>query len=239
MAATRTVRDLLTRALRIATVIGAGETPDADDAADALLSLNLMLDAWQAERLFVFDIVERVGTLVAGTGAYTVGTGATFNVPRPVRIEWAFTRDAQSYDRPVNIVPDQIFADITLKTLGNIFPDCLYYAPSYPNGVINLWPLPQSGLILHFGAWTILSEYASLNVTVSVPPGYEDALVYSMVERLCPEYGKPISPDIAKAATMARANIQQNNLPDERVTCEFTGNGGGYPSYADMIAGNF
>src|SRR5882724_3877791 len=146
MAATRTVRDLVTRALRVATIVGAGEVPDADDAADALLSLNLMLDAWQAERLYVFAVVERLGTLVAGTATYTVGAGATFNVPRPQRIEWAYTRDSQNYDRDLDVVPDQVFAAISLKSLGNIFPTVLWYETAYPLGVIHLWPLPPAGL---------------------------------------------------------------------------------------------
>lgn len=239
MAATRTVRDLVTRALRVATVVGAGETPDADDAADALLNLNLMLDAWQAERLYVFAVVERTGTLVAGTATYTVGTGATFNVPRPVRIEWAYTRDSQSYDRQIDIVPDQVFAQIPLKSQGNNFPTVLWYEQAYPLGIIHLWELPTSGLTLRFGAWTVLSEYASLNDAVSLPPGYEDAIVFSLAERICPEYGKAISVDLMRQATNARANIQQDNLPDLRVACEFTGGESSMITYAQYLAGDF
>jgi len=239
MAATRTVRDLVTRALRVATIVGAGEVPDADDAADALLSLNLMLDAWQAERLYVFAVVERLGTLVAGTATYTVGAGATFNVPRPQRIEWAYTRDSQNYDRDVDVVPDQVFAAISLKSLGNVFPTVLWYETAYPLGVIHLWPLPPAGLVLHFGAWTVLSEYTSLNDAVSLPPGYEDAIVFSLAERICPEYGKAVSPDLMKQAINARANIQQDNLPDMRVMCEFTGGDSRPLGYGDYVAGNF
>jgi hypothetical protein len=44
-----TAHDVITRALRFAGVLASGETPAADDAADALTSLNLMLAGWEAE----------------------------------------------------------------------------------------------------------------------------------------------------------------------------------------------
>jgi len=240
MAATRTVRDLITRALRVAGVVGAGETPGADDADDALLSLNMMLDAWQAERLFAYSIVDRTYALTAGLATYSIGSGATINVPRPVRIEWAFTRDSSNIDRQIRVVLDDVFAAISVKNIGNTYPTALYYQPSYPNGTINLWPLPAAGLTLHIGAWEVLTEYASLNATLSLPPGYEDAFVYSLVERLCPEYGKAISADISKLAAKARANIEQDNLPGPLSVCEFGGVGRTtmLPAWA-FTSGNF
>lgn len=240
MAATRTVRDLVQRAMRVATILGAGETADADDASDALLSLNLMLDAWQADQLFAYSIEETTKALTAGVGTYTIGPAADIPMtPRPVNIEWAFTRDAQNYDRQIDIEPNQVYASIVLKSLGNIYPQVLFFNPDYPVGSVNLWPLPNAGLTLHLGTWVILTEYASLNDTVSVPPGYEDAMVFSLAERLCPEYGKSVSNDLAKQAQLARARVMGNNLPDERVACEFKGMNAQQISYATFIAGDF
>lgn len=219
----RTVRDILTRAMRAARVLGAGEAMDADDAADALLSLNQMLDSWQAERLFVYAVVERQFPLTAGLGVYTLGPAATFTAPRPVRVEWAFTRDAQNYDRGMQIIDDGRFAAITLKTLGNTFPEALFYEATYPNGVVNLWPLPPAALTLHMGCWEVLTQYAGLNDLVQLPPGYEDAIVYSMAERLAPEYGKEATAAVVRIGAKARATVQQNNLPEAFVSCEFNG----------------
>jgi hypothetical protein len=223
----------------VATIVGAGETPDPDDADDALLSLNLMLDAWQAEKLFAFSIAERTHALTAGVGSYTVGALGTIAVSRPVEIEWAFTRDSHSYDRWIEIIPEDVYQSITLKSMGNTFPMALFYEQSYPLGVINLWQLPSAGLTLHFGAWVPLTEYASLSDAVALPPGYEDALVFSLAERACPEYGKTIPADLARMGALARKRIKQNNLPDPRVACEFTGGQSNAMTLADFIAGNF
>jgi hypothetical protein len=224
MAGTRTVRDLIQRSLRVATIIGAGDPMDPNDAADGLLSLNMMLDAWQAERLFCYALTEQTFAMPAGTSSVTIGPAGNINVSvRPPRIEYAFTRDATNVDRSIDIVPAEVWAGITIKNLGNAYPSALYYVPSYPLGVANLWQLPVAGLTLRLGLWTILTEYADLDVVVSLPPGYEDALVFSLAERACPEYGRSIPKDLAMLANRARANIQQNNLSDERVACEFTG----------------
>lgn len=240
MAATRTVRDLVTRALRVAGVVGAGETANADDSADALLSLNMMLDAWQADRLFAYSIAERTHALTSGVGSYSIGIGATINVPRPVRIEYAFTRDSQNYDRQIQVIDDAAFSEISLKSLGETYPTVLQYDATYPTGTITLWPVPQSGLTLHIGAWEVLSEYASLNTVVSLPPGYEDAIVFSLVERLNPEYGRQSSADVIAIARKARAAIQQNNLPELSVSCEFMGSGRqSYLPYHVVVSGSY
>jgi hypothetical protein len=224
MAATRTVRKLIERSMRVATILGAGDPMDANDADDALLSLNQMLDAWQAERLFCYAVQEQTHPLVAGTGVYTIGPTGDIVVPvRPVRLEYAFTRDVNNQDYIIETIPYEVWSNFALKSLGNNYPTALYYQPSYPDGTINLWQFPISGLTLHLGIWTLLTEYATLDDIVALPPGYEDALVFSLAERLCPEYSKPVSRDLEKLAIKARANIQQNNLGDPRTVCEFTG----------------
>lgn len=222
MAASRTVRVLMTRAMRVATIVGSGETPSPDDADDALLSLNMMLDAWQADRLYAYAVLDRTKALTSGTGQYTVGSGGAINVARPVRIEWAYTRDANSFDRPIEVTAESAnYAALALKALSGAFPSLLYYQARFPLGYIELFPLPGAGLTLHFGAWEVLSEFAALGDTVSVPPGYEDALVFSLAERLCVEYEKPISAALQAMARTSRARIMGNNLPEPLQVCEF------------------
>ncbi len=235
MASTRTVRDLLTRSLRIATVLGGADQISADDAADALLSLNQMLDAWQAERLYAYTIDTQTLALTAGVTSYTIGPAGNINLAlRPPKIEWAFTRDSQNFDRALQMVPREVYQSIALKSLGNTFPTLLFYEPQFPVGQLYLWPAPPASLTLYLGTWEVLTEYADLNATVALPPGFEDAIVYSMAERMAPEYGEPADPAVQRMAAMARARVKNLNLPDPRVTCELVGSnfrGGLTPAY--------
>ena len=226
--------------MRTAGILGAAETLDGNDAADALLTLNQMMDAWQAERLFAYEILQHTHALTAGVGTYTIGPGGTINTNRPVRIEWAYTRDAQNYDRPLEIVPDQVFAAITLKGQGDNFPSVLWYRSAYPLGIIRLWEHPSANLVLHLGCWVTLSEFANLDASVALPPVYEQAIVLSLAEYLSIEYDKQPSVTLVRKAQLARGNIQQNNLPDPRVGCEFQGvDRNGMLPYQYFVAGNF
>lgn len=240
----RTVGEIITRSMRVATILGASEAMDSNDAADALIALNQMLDAWRAERLFAFAITELTQPLVAGTTTYAIGPAALINTSsRPVRMEYSFTRDAQNYDRPMLTIDHNEYASIALKTLQAAYPAYVHLEPAWPIGQVKIWPAASSvtlPLTMYLGVWTVLTEFADLNVSVSLPPGYELAIVYSLAEYLCIEYEKPISAAFAKKAQMARANIQQNNLTEPRIACEFTGvDNNSMTPYWRIAAGDF
>lgn len=81
MAATSsTALDLITGALRNINALEAGETPNAQDSADALQVLNDMLESWSVDHLFIFASVENILTFVPGQYQYTIGnyTAGTF-----------------------------------------------------------------------------------------------------------------------------------------------------------------
>lgn len=81
MAATSTsALDIITGALRNINALEAGETPSASDAADALMVLNDLIEAWSMDKLIVFSSVENLLTLNTGQNQYTIGnpTAGTF-----------------------------------------------------------------------------------------------------------------------------------------------------------------
>src|ERR1017187_9802781 len=81
------VSDLINSAFRKIGVIAAGELPNSDESADALISLNVMLESWSAEQVAIYQILNFQGLLVATQQAYTMGTGGNFNTARPIKIE--------------------------------------------------------------------------------------------------------------------------------------------------------
>jgi hypothetical protein len=81
MAATTTsALDIITGALRNINALEAGETPGAGDAADALMVLNDLIEAWSMDKLIIFSQVDNALTLTAGQNTYSVGNpvGGTF-----------------------------------------------------------------------------------------------------------------------------------------------------------------
>ena len=233
----RTARDLITRSLRIINVVASGETPDANDASDALLAFNHMLDMWSADRLLAY-LVQEVGpfSLTAGKKDYTIGSGGEINTALPIFIEYAFTRDSAGIDRPCNIISGEEYADIPLKTVGQTFPAGAWYFVTAPLGQMHFYPVPTA-LTLYLGVWQAFTEFSTLDDTIVFPAGCESALTYSLAEILAPEYGRPVTPDLARIAAKARANWSGTNLPEARSSVEFTGQNAGGVSYADFIRG--
>ena len=78
-----TANELITRALKTVGVLASGETASSDDVADALVVLNNMVDTWATERLTIYTVARTAFDLSASTQDYTIGTGGTFNIPRP------------------------------------------------------------------------------------------------------------------------------------------------------------
>src|SRR5438477_10734207 len=103
--------DLLMRAMRTLGKLESGEVPSSDEAADGLVSLNDLLDSWNAERLMVFTITIAEFPLVPGQQVYTYGTGGNFNAARPARIDRAsivsLTNPAQPLELQIDYFTDQ------------------------------------------------------------------------------------------------------------------------------------
>src|SRR5690606_23633345 len=89
---------------------------------------------------------------------YTFGTGGN-NATRPVSIYKAFVRDSGGIDTPVNIIGNDEYSDIALKTLSAGIPYNLYYRASYPLGVVSIFPAPVSGYTLYLECQAALSTY--------------------------------------------------------------------------------
>lgn len=84
-----TVRDLIKGSLRLLGAIAPGETPSADEQAEALLALNSMISSWSTESLTIYSRVRESFTLTPGQQMRTLGVGGSFNTSRPMEIEEA------------------------------------------------------------------------------------------------------------------------------------------------------
>lgn len=204
-----TAQDIITRALRSLQVVAQGETPDADQLSDGLVSLNDLLSAWGNERLMVYQTVQETITLVGGQSAYDIGVGATsLNTSMPIRIERAFIR-LNGIDYPLEILTRDQYQSIASKSDSSDIPSGLYYDTGYPESVIRLSHAPTGGT-LYIDSWTPLTAFSTLGTTVSLPNGYERALRLNLAVELMPEYGVQ-NEILFSMARDAKAGIKRAN----------------------------
>jgi hypothetical protein len=208
-----TGRDYVATALRLIGALAPGESAEASEAADGLASLNRMLGSWSNENLLVYSRVRETFTLTSSVASYTLGTGGTLNTTRPVSIERAFLRDASSatpIEYEIHIASLEEWQSTTAKDVNGI-PSVLYADGAYPLMGINLYPRPSQAYSL--GLWSLkeLTAISTLDTVVSMPAGYEEALIYNLAIRLAPEYGKTTPAEVVKIATDAKANVKRTN----------------------------
>jgi hypothetical protein len=147
-----TVSDLIKGSMRLIGVIAAGETPSSSESADALSSLNDMLESWSNDGFLIYHRVIENLTLVASTASYTIGSSGAFNTTRPIRIIDALVKESGSDDEvPIRIYNQDEWVQISDKTLTSILPQGIYYDPNFALGLIYVWPVPSANgtLILY------------------------------------------------------------------------------------------
>lgn len=207
-AAPVTAGNLIARALRLAGVLASGESPDATMQSDALDTLNSMLDAWRTESLMVYALRTEQLT-VTGAASYTIGEGGDLDTTRPVKIEAAYWRSGE-IDYPLAIASAVTWAQIADKSTASDVPEWLYYEPSYPLGTLYLNTIPQTGT-LHLVTWTPLSQFGAFD-EIALPPGYRELITYQLAARLCTEYGRPVSAEIAAIAKATKDDVKRANF---------------------------
>jgi hypothetical protein len=213
-----TGRDAVTAMLRLIGAVAPGESIDATEATDGLASVNRMLGSWANDGLLIHAITaESAITLTPGDATYTLGASGDITT-RPQVIEKALIRDG-STDYPVRILTLEEYAAIPVKTTQSTLPYSLYDDGGYPRRTLTLYPVPSAAKSLLLWTKRPLTALA-LDTDVSLPPGYEEAIVYNGAIRLSPEYGRPVPAEVAAIAANSLDAISRANHRPALLSCD-------------------
>ena len=201
-----TAREIITKAMQRAGILTKNETPSADEADDALDTLNDMLSSWSNESLLIYVRAWEDFTLSGGVGEYTIGSGATFDTSRPIFIVEAHVRQGTS-DFAMTVIDDTQYNQMIVEKSVSGLPYWINYDNGFPTGKIRLWPVPSAAYTLFITSEKELAQF-SLDDTVSLPPGWKKALIYNLALELAPDYGQEVDPFVLKQANEAKANIK-------------------------------
>lgn len=242
-----TALDLISDSLSQARIYAPGETVSAADSSLCLRLLNRMLDSWSNETLTCYAILEQSAPLVVGKTQYSIGTTGVpdINATRPLRIiegpGAAYLQDGLGNNFPVEVVPQDRWNLIGNRMVTSQIPDTLFYDPQFPLGLINIFPTPSITYTLFWDSYMQLTQFANLMSVLSLPPGYEDAIVNNLTIRLKPHFkGAQIDPIIIELASQTKAAIKRTNIrPIEAVyDGEIVARGTGtYNIYRDRSGG--
>ena len=204
-----TSQDIVNSALRILGALDPAETPSVSESTDALARLNDMLDSWSTERLNVVSIASASYPLTSLTQSYLIGTGQTFNAPRPAKIESAnvlFTSlSGGVYRFPLELIDAKKWAGIEFKTVSSAQPLMLYYDRAFPFGTLSFFPIPAFTTptrSVELYTWQVLSQFPDLVTDVPLPPAYSRALRYNLAVEIAAEWASADA-NVQRAASIA------------------------------------
>ena len=209
-----TAQTLLNSAAQLVNIIESGESLDATESTNGLAVLNDMLEAWQLQNFLVYAHTNQTFAITAGVGTYSIGTGQTWNTPRPIGIRNGYTT-ISGIDYPFLMIGDAEYNAISYKAQPGSWPQAATYTASYPNGSITFWPVPAQTSTATLSLDVPLSSVASLSTSIDLPPGYSKLLKYNLAVELAAEYSVPVPPQVVEIAKETMGNIKVANLPDD------------------------
>lgn len=209
-----TALDMIKKSLRLMSAIGqANPNPTASQAADALASMNSMLESWSVERLSVYQILEESFSWTSGQSSRTIGSGGNFSTTRPTRISDGFTK-ISGIDYPYRVVDKAEYDSIASKTTQSSYSDVIFYDPVATTGVLYAYPVPSATVEIHINSWKQLQSFAALTTVVTLPPGYQRAIEYNLAIELQGEYPDlPLPDSVVNIAQKSLAVIKKFNTP--------------------------
>lgn len=189
---------------------GIGDQYNALDATTVALGqrvLNRMLDSWSNENLIVYNIAQDSFAMTPGQAQYSTSLLTT----RPMEVDYVFVRQ-NNVDYQVDLIGDIDYANIAYKVTSGL-PDQCYYNSGYPNGTFNFFPTPSTPYTAFVGYRAPLQQFTTLTTVLSLPPGYERALVYNLAAELAPAFGTQAAPSALQIADESKHAIKVPNWP--------------------------
>lgn len=206
-----TAQTIINGALRLLQVASTDVVLTADEANDALESLNQMIDGWSNESLMLYHVTREQFTCIPAHNPHTIGASGDFATTVPMNIE-AATVTVGGVDYPILPIDYDDYAVIKLKTLQNVYPEYFYLDKSSPVlANLYMYPVPSTASTINLYSRKPLTSFASLTDNVTLPPGYERALKYALAVELAPEYQVSAGQDVIALAIAAKASLKRTN----------------------------
>lgn len=211
--ASQSLTTVATAAAQYLGILDSGGALSTQQLNDALAAMNGVLENWSAEELMIPGLLLQVFSLTAGTASYTIGTGLTFNVVRPLEIEAAVHKNMMNgvaYDTPIKVINASEWASIDNRGQSNNLISYLFYDRALSNAKVYVSPVPLGGSI-ELTMWSALTQFADLTTAITLPPGYVLPLTYALAMALAPQYLMPPTEALVKNAMDATARIRDLN----------------------------
>lgn len=204
-----TAANIIDRSLQNLGQLESGATATVVEYADGLIALNAMLGSWNNEKLMCFALREESLTFTAAVSR-TLGPTGNLVTARPVEIVQAWVVDSNT-SIPVQILTDEEYGAIPDKTATGTYPFKANYKAAMPDGTIYFYPVPTASGTMKLLTRTPLAAFALIADTVTLPPGWDDALAFNLSVRWAPQFPGSLTQEVKQLARETKAAIKRMN----------------------------
>lgn len=204
-------------------VVGLGQTPSGEAKTLALTILQRLVNSKGAERLALYELLRTVKALTLGTRDYTIGTGGSINIVRPLWIDRAtFIQDSTAtdpYEIPIGVYSEQDWQSVRQKTLDAAILYGVYFdhgltSVASPVGTISTYPtisIANTQVVLYTPKAVV--AFVDADVTdYAFPPGYEEAYHFELSYQLQRPFGKPADAELKTQRDDAWTRVYRTNV---------------------------
>ena len=216
-------QDLVQDALEMLGIYAPGETMSSADAARGLSSLNIIIDEFASQQLFIYQFVPVSFETIIKNPMYGIGqgAGATVNTARPSQVvtgEQEASITISGTKTEINVVSAIEFKSLAGYAPAAGTPDTLWYNPTYPNGTVNLLPTPTAVGTVLFNAWEILQSFANLDTKASLAVGVQEVLTDMLAVKLKSYFSEGVLNQVVAARAMGARDILRYQSMKSRAT---------------------
>lgn len=201
-----TALDLITDALMDIGVQGLEQGVGAADAALSLRHLNRMLAKWANQPAAMYNNYLDSITLTPGVQSYSTTLLSQGNP-----MQWddvTVTLSGVTY--PVDFITADQWDNLTFKSTSGL-PRYCWVDVSWPNSQIYFYPIPSAPYVANFRLQLQVTGTLTLATILSLPPGYETAIVANLAVRLAIPYTRPVTAELAREAIDSLAWLKRTN----------------------------
>ena len=203
-----TALQLIEDALREIGIKDDANALSAEESAHGLRVLNRLLGRWSQRRLLL-PVLSDVSIPLDGSASYTIGPTGDVVATRPIRVEMA-RHVLNGLEYPVRVLNQQEWNAISDKALTGE-PVCdVWYEATPTNGTLHLHAIASTGT-LKINSRALLLSVTSLTQVLTLPEGYEDALVPALADACASSYQIQTSGDVLRRAAAGMRAIQNAN----------------------------
>jgi len=192
-----TARVFVTQALSLITVLGGGETPSADDAAQGLTQLQWMLKSWQADGCNLWREEEETIVFPAATATVTLD-------PRVMDVQEARAEISPTFQRILDRWERGEYIVLPNKSAAGQ-PTIFYFRRLRDSVTLTLWPVPTTEINIFCTTARVIEDVTDLDQNVDVPQEWSETVTYNLAARLLDTFGITETRPVLAASIASKA----------------------------------